>query len=343
MNIVAIEMVEREPLMYYRPIPNGKPADMYRHYVKIQVDSSSTLNALARYLAGGDQQPGLSELFQNGILYDTQVYESGLAYTHRFMVDKGLLGGGWVQIPSAQYQVIRDAKTPTKSIYDRVGIAIVCDASSIVGNTILMTEDSDTQDKSQEWSRLAPLRCLALQILEINDKSTSRVPPRSNTKAKATKRKKTSSPEDDDASETPPTFMAAISLTLTTSCVEETMDDITVVLTHSHEDMRSTLVSPNSRVFVLKDESHMLTTFSRLWHSYDADIITGYDCSENISRLVSRMSELGLRDMAKLSRLSNIEIKSRTRQTYSAAWVRSMRRMAGTSNREFVELTCPGK
>src|ERR1700721_1987017 len=33
----------------------------------------------------------------------------------------------------------------------------------------------------------------------------------------------------------------------------------------------------------------------------------------------------------------------RSRQTYNASWVRAQRRMAGTSNREYIELGCTGR
>ena len=36
-------------------------------------------------------------------------------------------------------------------------------------------------------------------------------------------------------------------------------------------------------------------------------------------------------------------LTARTRQTYNARWVRAQRRMAGTSNREYIELGCIGR
>ena len=36
-------------------------------------------------------------------------------------------------------------------------------------------------------------------------------------------------------------------------------------------------------------------------------------------------------------------LTARTRQTYNARWVRAQRRMAGTSNREYIELGCVGR
>jgi DNA polymerase delta subunit 1 len=36
-------------------------------------------------------------------------------------------------------------------------------------------------------------------------------------------------------------------------------------------------------------------------------------------------------------------LRCRSRQTYNASWVRAQRRMAGTSNREYIELGCTGR
>jgi DNA polymerase delta subunit 1 len=38
-----------------------------------------------------------------------------------------------------------------------------------------------------------------------------------------------------------------------------------------------------------------------------------------------------------------MRLTRRSRQTYNASWVRAQRRMAGTSNREFIELGCTGR
>jgi DNA polymerase delta subunit 1 len=68
-----------------------------------------------------------------------------------------------------------------------------------------------------------------------------------------------------------------------------------------------------------------------------------------------RAKDLNLpKNFAYLARPSNTSLKPRyhhsqpdlnrrSRQTYNASWVRAQRRMAGTSNQEYIELGCTGR
>src|SRR4051794_32655172 len=69
----------------------------------------------------------------------------------------------------------------------------------------------------------------------------------------------------------------------------------------------------------------------------------GYDVTDHIALFLERTQQLSLPACSKLGRLPHIETKTRSRQTYAARWVRSQRRMATTSNREFLELNTTGR
>jgi len=88
----------------------------------------------------------------------------------------------------------------------------------------------------------------------------------------------------------------------------------------------------------------MLLGWREFLLKYDPDILTGYDVCEEVSELLDRAKELGLpKNFSYLARPSSTALKPRARQTYNASWVRQQRRMASTSNREYISLGCTGR
>ena len=88
----------------------------------------------------------------------------------------------------------------------------------------------------------------------------------------------------------------------------------------------------------------MLLGFRDFLIKYDPDLLTGYDLCEEISEILDRAKDLNLpKSFPYLARPSSTGLKPRSRQTYNASWVRAQRRMAGTSNREYIELGCTGR
>lgn len=68
LQIHKTEIVERDPLMYYRP-----NKDKYARFIKIYCGSIAHQNAIARILEMSDQHPGLEDMMNEGKLYDLTV------------------------------------------------------------------------------------------------------------------------------------------------------------------------------------------------------------------------------------------------------------------------------
>jgi hypothetical protein len=70
-TIFKTEIVEKEPLMYYRP-----NKEKYTRFIKIYCSSTAHQNAIAKVLEMSDQHPGLEEMMDEGKLYDLTVFDS---------------------------------------------------------------------------------------------------------------------------------------------------------------------------------------------------------------------------------------------------------------------------
>lgn len=78
--ITSMEIVERDPLDFFRKKP-----ELYRRYIKIEVQKPTDVNAIGNVLGKSDELPKLLNLYKAGKLFSTQVYETGLAYDMRFV------------------------------------------------------------------------------------------------------------------------------------------------------------------------------------------------------------------------------------------------------------------
>jgi DNA polymerase delta subunit 1 len=135
-------------------------------------------------------------------------------------------------------------------------------------------------------------------------------------------------------------FITFITVIMTVNHSSVDSNDQTIVLCHSHLDY--TASEPHVKVIPFKTEREMLHGFKNLFLLYDADVVFGYDVSDHLSRIVSRATELGLPQYAKFGRASQIT-KVNKKQIYNAKHVRQQRRMAATSNREFLSLRMVGR
>lgn len=204
--------------------------------------------------------------------------------------------------------------------------------------------------RTRLWSKLAPLRAICLSIISLVE-----------TKGKPTISPKIKS-NNDDEDPLPPTYIASISMVLTSSPLSPSPFDQTVFLTHSDPRVRPFLVSSTTRTIIYDTEREMLLGFREFLIKYDPDLLTGYDLCEEISEILDRAKDLNLpKSFPYLARPSSTSLKPRypplpsifgsvrlvnwfsSRQTYNARWVRQQRRMAGTSNREYIELGCTGR
>jgi len=74
-------------------------------------------------------------------------YESSLPYTLRFMVDRNLRGGGWLELPRSLYKIRVGEKT------SHCQLEVDVDAGAIIGH-----------DPEGPWARMAPMRILSFDI-----------------------------------------------------------------------------------------------------------------------------------------------------------------------------------
>jgi DNA polymerase delta subunit 1 len=186
--------------------------------------------------------------------------------------------------------------------------------------------------RTKLWSKLAPLRAICLSIISLIETSSK---PVTTPKSK---------PKKDDDESLPPTSIATISMVLTSSPLSPSPFDQTVLLTHSDKSIHPLSVSSTIHTIVYPTEKEMLLGFRDFLIKYDPDLLTGYDLCEEISEILDRAKDLDLpKSFPYLARPSSTALKPRSRQTYNASWVRAQRRMAGTSNREYIELGCTGR
>ncbi|BFZ54754.1 hypothetical protein PYCC9005_001791 [Savitreella phatthalungensis] len=337
--ISELRFVEREPLEYYRRNP-----ERYQRYVQIFVEKPTDINPIANVLSKGDELAKLITLFNAGKLYSSQVYETGLSYDMRFMTDLGLVGCGWVKVPSGAYK-----RLPSIAPHERVSGVFECrDFSKLIGLSPNSNETND--EKTAEWSKLAPMRCMIVTALTV-DPSGPIKPAAKNgsTESATTKKGKTSkitaSPKK-MATSRPGPFVAAISLGLTTSPLTASDDDQSLMLVHGGDFATSLDITPGARVIHFATELVMLEAFRKILLEYDPDVVSGYDItSEALPTIMMRALELGApKDYINLARCSHTPLKTKCRQIYTSSSLRKERRLqAATSNREHTELGCIGR
>lgn len=78
--------------------------------------------------------------------YQFQTYESNLPYTLRFMIDKGICGGSWMELSSKMFSIRREKTTHCQIEAD-------CHYSSIISHP-----------SEGEWLKIAPIRILSFDI-----------------------------------------------------------------------------------------------------------------------------------------------------------------------------------
>jgi DNA polymerase elongation subunit (family B) len=110
----------------------------------------------------------------------------------------------------------------------------------------------------------------------------------------------------------PPTYIASITLILTSSPLSSSPFDQTVLLTHSHATVHPFNVSTNLHTIIFKSEAEMLAGFRDFLIKYDPDLITGYDVCEEISEILDRARDLGLpKNFPYFARPSSTALKPR--------------------------------
>jgi DNA polymerase elongation subunit (family B) len=116
--------------------------------------------------------------------------------------------------------------------------------------------------------------------------------------------------KDDDP--LPSSYIAIISMILTSSPLSPCPFDQTVILTHSDSSIHPLSVSSKIHTVVYNSEKEMLLAFRDFLIKYDPDLLTGYDLCEEISEILDRAKELGLpKSFPYLARPSTTSLKPR--------------------------------
>jgi len=333
-DIVDIQIVTREPLMYYRPGDKSK----YSNFLQIWVRYPSMISKLQKFLEQGDiPESPLSMMFQKGLMYDTTVYEANLAFEIRIMVDKNLVGGGWVGLKKEQYTVMKTGFGSANS-----DIVVICPIDSIY------SKSTSYQDKA--WSSNAELRIMCVMITTILDRSrtqssssTSSASTSSNLKKRATPIVKKAKKSDSSSSKhpvistlhvSPATFIGYISVYLTTQYAKEQESnpdniknqDSILIFTHGkQEDLDPSILVPGYKIIWYPSEREMILGWHQCLRTYDPDIICGYDTVEHLVMIMERGESIQADSVRFLSRINDVKSTATRQQTYSANWVRSQR------------------
>ncbi|KAJ2517092.1 DNA-directed DNA polymerase delta [Coemansia sp. RSA 1939] len=130
--IVDIEMCMREPLFGYH-------GNVKAPFFKVIVRNQKLVRPVSQIVKRGFNVPGTGT-------YSATAYESNLEFIVRFMVDTDIVGASWVELPAGKYTV------RTKGI-------TFCQYEADIDY-----KDLVSHDPVGEWSKVAPLRILSLDI-----------------------------------------------------------------------------------------------------------------------------------------------------------------------------------
>ncbi|KDD74303.1 family B DNA polymerase, partial [Helicosporidium sp. ATCC 50920] len=133
--VLRVEVEQKQTMLFYQPVAA-------RPFLRI-VLALPGLVAPCRALVEG----GLWLEWLRARLSPT-TYESNVLYVLRFMVDCGLMGGSWMELPPKTY-----ALAPERMRSSHCQVEAHCHWKSLVAHT-----------PEGEWARLSPLRVLSLDI-----------------------------------------------------------------------------------------------------------------------------------------------------------------------------------
>ncbi|KAI8324930.1 delta DNA polymerase [Martensiomyces pterosporus] len=130
--VVGIEICMKESLFGYH-------GNVKVPFFKVIVRHPKLVTPIARLVQQGFHIPGVGQ-------YATSCYESNLEYTIRFMVDTNIVGASWVELPAGKYSLRTDNRTFCQYEVD------------------INYKDIIAHDPEGEWSKVAPLRILSVDI-----------------------------------------------------------------------------------------------------------------------------------------------------------------------------------
>ncbi len=132
--VLGVEILHKASLYGYQE--NAK-----RPFLKIYVLQHRFINATRRALEDGNLTISLGT-------FAYEVYESNIEFNLRFMIDCGVVGMNWIELPAGKYRIRPEANKQSLAQYE-VDVAY---------------DDFISHAAEGDWSNIAPLRILSFDI-----------------------------------------------------------------------------------------------------------------------------------------------------------------------------------
>jgi len=311
--------------MFYRP----DAGDRYRHFIRVTVGQPRDVGRVVRWLETPD---ALASVVGADRCYDTQPYESNVAFPLRFMVDHGLVGGGWVSLVAGTATLVdgNDAGgARTAAQYPGCQWRVRCGPGALVSHNdpvqvarARASAEADDDAELARWSRLARgLRVLVLSVTTVPADAVPGANGRSHERvavvACACQRGASGGSSGDGGWQT----IAFARAGPGAAVVDRPAPTDALVAFHFPADDAG--------------EAALLQAFHAFYRQFDPDFVVGYEPIEQLELLLQRANDLGVPALDVLGRPAAETAHVRSSQIYTASWVRAQRRMASTSNHEF--------
>uniref|UniRef100_A0A914MF01 DNA polymerase n=1 Tax=Meloidogyne incognita TaxID=6306 RepID=A0A914MF01_MELIC len=164
--VTGIEIVQGSSLYYY------SNTNTKRNFLKIFISSHRLFAACRGALYLIDKMLAL-ESVDSKRTESCHAFESNLDYEVCFMADLGIVGCGWIECPSGKYDIVPENKQTTCSQFE---VFNSNSALSLINYFIKVKISVDFllahDASSHEWSGVAPLRTLSLDIECLGQQGT---------------------------------------------------------------------------------------------------------------------------------------------------------------------------
>jgi len=316
--------------MFYRP----DAGDRYRHFIRVTVGQPRDVGRVVRWLETPD---ALASMVGKDRCYDTQPYESNVAFPLRFMVDHGLVGGGWVSLVAGAATII-DGNDPggarTAAQYPGCQWRVRCGPGALMSHNdpvqvarVRASAEGNDDAELARWSRLA--RGLRVLVLSVTTVPADGAPGANGSDSNERVAVVACTCQRDGDSGGGWQTIAFARAGPGAAVVDRPGPTEALVAFHFPTDDAG--------------ESALLQAFHAFYRQFDPDFVVGYEPIEQLELLLQRASDLGVPALDVLGRPVTEAAHVRSSQIYTASWVRAQRRMASTSNHEFKVRKSRGK
>ncbi|KAJ1990082.1 DNA-directed DNA polymerase delta [Coemansia spiralis] len=254
--VVDIEMCMKEPLFGYH-------GNVKAPFFKVIVRNQKLVRPVSQIVKRGFNIPGIGS-------YSATCYESNLEFIIRFMVDTDLVGASWVKLPAGKYSTCIKSTTFCQYEVD------------------VHYKDLIAHEPVGEWSKVAPLRILSLDI---------------------------------ECAGRPGVFPEAkhdpiIQIANVVTIQGQKQPFIRNVFT-----LDTCAPIPGVHVLSFEDESEMLVKWKQFVQMCDPDIVIGYNTTDfDLPYLLDRAEALGVHSFPFLGRIRDITTKVSTSRFSSKAY-----------------------